>query len=191
MKNKIIKSLASFALMVGLAATVQATQITGSLDLKGNATLDNTSLLAAKAVNTFANVTAAGPGTLSYSGIADGTSVSMPNALVWNPITVPVSSLWTLTVSGVTYSFDLLTLNADFQGGKALNLSGTGTLKITGFDDTPGVFSFSIASSAGSAENATFGFSASNSAQVPDGGTTVMLMGAALSGLALLRRKLA
>src|ERR1035437_7972959 len=165
MKNNIIKSLASFALMVGLAATVQATQITGSLDLKGNATLDNTSLLAAKAVNTFANVTAAGPGTLSYSGIADGTSVSMPNALVWNPITVPVSSLWTLTVSGVTYSFDLLTLNADFQGGKAPNLSGTGTLKITGFADTPGVFSFSIASSAGSSENATFGFSASNSAQ--------------------------
>jgi hypothetical protein len=58
-------------------------------------------------------------------------------------------------------------------------------MQLAGFTDTPGTWIFS-----GNQSGGTLSFSTSNG-NVPDGGMTVMLLGAALSGLALIRRKLA
>ena len=86
---------------------------------------------------------------------------------------------------GNSYSFDLLTLMITQQGGDSLTLHGTGTLHITGFDNTPGTWIFTANEAGG-----TFSFSSSNGAIVPDGGTTVMLLGAALGLLGIARRAL-
>ena len=67
-------------------------------------------------------------------------------------------------------------------------ITGTGTLTGAGFDSTPGTWAFS-AQSAGGIHQASFTFSADTTgAGVPDGGTTVMLLGAALGALGLARR---
>jgi hypothetical protein len=87
---------------------------------------------------------------------------------------------------GDTYSFDLLTLSIDGQGGNTLSLSGTGDLNITGFDTTTGTWVFTANQGGG-----TFSFSSSNAAQTPDGGSALILFGLALGGLEALRRKLA
>jgi hypothetical protein len=70
-----------------------------------------------------------------------------------------------------------------------LSLRGTGTASITGFDDTPGVWILTF----NTADNGvTFSFSGSSAAVpgVPDGGTTLILFGVAMSVLGLIRRKL-
>jgi hypothetical protein len=96
-------------------------------------------------------------------------------------------ALWSFISGGLTYSFDLASLSVDARGTDGsgnpfINLSGVGTLKITGFDNTPGSWIFTA-----NAASSTFSFSSSNGA-LPDGGTTAMLLGSALALLGMARR---
>ena len=66
---------------------------------------------------------------------------------------------------GITYSFDLTAIQSVAQGTDAngnmfLNISGTGILHATGFDNTPGTYIFTANEAGG-----TFSFSSSNGAQ--------------------------
>jgi hypothetical protein len=96
-----------------------------------------------------------------------------------------VSPLWSFSSGGLTYSFSLTGLtNAtliDVVGARVLNVSGSGIASISGggssFDPTEGTFVL-----AGSGSSAAFHFYALTS--VPDSGTTIALLGAALIGLA-------
>jgi hypothetical protein len=65
-------------------------------------------------------------------------------------------------------------------------IEGTGMAKITGYEDTDGEWIITANKRGGS-----FSFASSASAPTPDGGLTLILLGGALSGLALIRRKLA
>jgi hypothetical protein len=70
-----------------------------------------------------------------------------------------------------------------------LELTGTGMFSIIGGnpnDNTLGTWQLGFGES-----GASFTFQSTAATGVPDGGMTVMLLGAALSGLALIRRKLA
>jgi hypothetical protein len=91
----------------------------------------------------------------------------------------------------VTYEFDLNSVGVVTQNNTFLNLLGSGTLKATGFTDTTGSWSFTISNPTGD-PHATFAFTFANSqtAAVPDGGMTAMLLGGALSVLAFIRRKI-
>lgn len=121
----------------------------------------------------------------SYAPVPGGTP-----ATYFGFSAVPSSApqaLWTFMFAGLTYSFDLGTLSVlsrglDGNGNPFINLEGTGTLKITGFTDTPGSWLFTANSA-----SSTFSFSSSNGA-IPDGGTTVMLLGAGLAALGMARR---
>lgn len=108
------------------------------------------------------------------------------NAFVFDPFSPPISPLWTFMFAGVTYSFDLTALTIDSQGGNSLVLSGSGTLDITGFDTTPGSWVFTANQGGGS-----FSFSSSNNADLPEPGSALALLGIALLGVEVLRRKLA
>jgi len=86
----------------------------------------------------------------------------------------PVANLWGFFWGGSSYTFDLNTLNIDYQYAdpfqSALVLSGTGIIKVSGaganYDPTPAAFIFSAIQSRGS-----FVFGVSNSAPIPgDGG---------------------
>jgi hypothetical protein len=64
----------------------------------------------------------------------------------------------------------------------------SGTVHATGFDDTPALFSFTVNNPDG-LTHLTYSFAnATVTVPTPDGGTTVMLLGAALSVLGIARR---
>ena len=66
-----------------------------------------------------------------------------------------------------------------------LNVTATGTLHGAGFDDTAGTFTFTVTGT-----GVRFGFAANTVAAAPDGGSAVALLGLALAGVEVLRRKL-
>ena len=186
MKTKI---LAFACAVVSMAATsLQALPVTGTVDMSGTAILDNTLLGSANGVTSF--------GVVTVGGIPDGTFTGTAGAAVtwnpfnWNPANTPIIPLWTYTVGLTTYSFDLTTVSVDDQDNQFLNLLGTGVLHATGYTDTAGTWSFTISNPTGGAHaNFAFTFANSQTASVPDGGMTVAMLGLALSGLGLVRRK--
>src|SRR4030095_7655965 len=129
----------------------------------------------------FSNVT--GGATGDFAGIAAGTQATMAQAWVFNPST-PTPGLW--IVGGFT--FDLASCTIDNQTAKDLTISGTGTVSGNGFDATTMTWMFT-SQNAGGQNMQEFSFSA-NSNSVPDGGSAVALLGIALAGMEVLRRKL-
>ena len=188
MKKNMIKSLACAAATLGLAASVQAGSITGGISLAGNISFNTGNVNTATAATFSAGQVTSVAGSYVGQGIVMNTAgtVSFPNSpLVFSPFAAN-SPLWTTATTSGSASFDLTSLTQDLQpGDNTLTLKGTGTLHLTGFSDTAGNWILTANSLGG-----TFSFSSSNGA-IPDGGTTAILLGAALSGLALLRRKLA
>lgn len=196
MKNS-FKSLIAAVLLVGFASAVQAIPITGSVDMSGTVFLNDQTLGTATAATSFGSVTVGGIPTGAYTGTA-GSSVTW-SAFSWDATFVPVSPLWTFfnAGTGYTYTFALNSVGVVTQNNTFLNLLGAGTLSITGagspYTPTAGVWSFTISNPTGG-DHANFAFTFANSQTaaggVPDGGTTILLLGAALSGLGLIRRKL-
>lgn len=179
------------AAAMAFTASVQATLITGTVRMSGDVTLDTQSLATATGASLFSAVTVVGSPTGSYVGTA-GQSVTW-KAFSWNPSTAPVGELWKFSYLGNDYTFDLGSITSVSQSVDSLLITGVGTVNITGgaFEATPANWTFQITdSSGGTGGSFVFGFSDSNTA-IPDGGTTAMLLGSALSGLALLRKKLA
>jgi hypothetical protein len=81
---------------------------------------------------TYANILFQTPAAFSnFSFTGDGTSVSL---------TSPVTSLWSLSFGGNSYSFDLLSLTDGHVESGSMGFTGTGLLHATGYDDTLGTF---------------------------------------------------
>jgi hypothetical protein len=185
MKNKWI--ILAAAVAVTALTTAQAVPITGAIDMSGTATVNSLSLAAATAATSLTGVAVTGGPTGAFAG-------TFGSVVAWNGFTWPggsASPLWTFTASGVTYTFALATDSVANQSNTFLNLLGSGTLTATGYDPTPGLWSFTISNPSGApGANFQFSFANSQTAVVPDGGATVMLLGAALSALGLFRKKL-
>jgi len=179
----------------GLALSVQAipTSISGSISFSGTTSIDGTSFVTATKFTSFQNAFVGAPSALSgdYVGTS-GAAVTM-TPFTWSPPTAstPIHPLWTFVSGGNTYSFDLSVLHEDTATPTGLLLSGQGTAHITGPGltklDTTGFWDFS----AQTLGLSTFTFSSTTTAarQVPDGGTTVAMLGAALFGLGLIGRR--
>jgi hypothetical protein len=184
-----LPKLALAILVAGFATTAftghqaKAVMITGAINFAGGAVFDTNSLATATRVNTFSDVfVTAADG--DFSTVSVGDAVTMATPYIFMPST-PTPSLW--SVGGFTYDLDSSTVvlqNADF-----LIISGTGTISGNGFDTTSGTWSFTTQEPDA---NGVFSFSAGTAGQgVPDGGATVALLGIALAGVELIRRKLA
>ena len=165
----------------------QATAINGDIQFAGETHFDTNSLATATRVVTwfdvfhnagFSSVTS---GTGDFAGIAPGTQATMAQPWIFNPST-PTPGLW--SVGG--FSYDLLTSTIVTQNANTLHITGTGIVSGNGFDPTSMDWSFTT-QSAGGHTRINFSFSA-NGVAVPDGGTTVMLLGAALGVLGMARR---
>jgi hypothetical protein len=190
MKNKwlIAGVVAAF---VAFSATVQATPITGTINFDGGTATLNGPIGTATAITAFGGSTIVNNNfgvapTGSFAGTG-GTAVTfLLSGFTFSPglSPNPVSPLWIFVLGGITYSFDLTSVVSSIGVGPSLNLAGNGIVHKTGFTDTFATWTFSTTGSGPT----IFGFVAGNKA--PDGGTTVMLLGAGLSGLALLRKKL-
>ncbi len=182
-----IQKLALALLATGLVTAglgshqAQAAQINGAITFSGGAKYDTNSLATATTVQKFSNVTVQS-GDGDFSGL-DGSSVNMATPYVFVPSTA-TPALW--SVGGFT--FDLTSSTVVLQSSSFLLITGTGTISGNGFDPTVGTWSFTSQSPSA---RGVFSFSSGTDAQgVPDGGTTVSLLGIGLAGVALLRRKL-
>ena len=190
LSKTILAVLAIGALGCGLfTQQTQAAQINGDIQFAGEVQFDTNSLATATRVVTwfdvfhnagFSSVTSA---TGDFSGIAPGTQATMGQPWIFNPST-PTPGLW--SVGGFT--FNLLSSTIVTQTAKNLSIEGTGTVSGNGFDATTMDWSFTTQSSGGKTRT-TFSFSA-NGLAVPDGGSAVALLGLALTGVEVLRRRL-
>jgi hypothetical protein len=197
MKNNMIKYLACAAMALGLAATVQAAQINGSLGFSGQFTQNGGTSGDLSSATTLS----IGPWAVG-AAIGDFAGTTVPNVLslisdfnVFHPITTlngPLSpagqTMWTVKAgNGNIYSFDVTSEMQTWNASqRTLIMSGTGTFSDTVGDTAAGDWQLSFG-----VTGAAFTFQDTAATGVPDGGMTVMLLGAALSGLALIRRKLA
>src|SRR5438105_12709986 len=165
----------------------QATAINGDIHFAGETHFDTNSLATATRVVTWFDVfhnaghSSVTSGTGDFAGIAPGTQATMAQPWIFNPST-PTPGLW--SVGG--FSYDLLTSTVVIQNAGTLFITGTGIVSGNGFDPTSMDWSFTT-QSAGGHTRLNFSFSA-NGVAVPDGGSAVMLLGAALSALGMARR---
>jgi hypothetical protein len=186
MKSITLKYLASAAFASGLVLSTQAIPITGNITMGGGATFNTASVNNATAVTSWAANDFV-KSVSGFSGVSINDLVTMGGA--WTFLPAPgtaVSALW--SVDG--YTFDL-TSDVVSQGGGFINITGVGTIRNAAYDTT--AFNWNFSSQDPSANTPpVWSWSASTAeVGVPDGGTTAMLLGAALTGLGLLRRKLA
>lgn len=183
--------------VAGFALGLQAvpTTISGGISFSGTSSIDSTSFVTATRFTLFQDVTVGAPSAQSgdYLGTSGATVTLVP--FIWDGPTAstPINPLWTFVSGGNTYSFDLSVLHKDFASPTGLLLSGLGTARISGPGleklDTPGLWNFSAQTQGLS----TFTFSSTTTVPppgVPDGGTSVVLLGGSLLGLGLIRRKL-
>jgi len=168
----------------------QATAIQGNINFAGAVQFDTNSLATATQVTTWFDIlnnagfsSVAPGGTDDFAGIPPGTQTTMAQPWIFNPST-PTPGLW--SVGGFT--FDLLTSTIVTQNAQFLSISGTGIVSGNGFDPTSMEWNFS-SQNAGGGSRTLFSFSA-NGVAVPDGGSAVALLGLALTGIEVLRRKL-
>jgi hypothetical protein len=163
----------------------QAAAIHGNINFAGAVQFDTNSLATATTVMTwfdvngnagFSNVT---PGATGNFGIPAGTQATMAQPWIFNPST-PTPGLW--SVGGFT--LDLLSSTVVTQNAQFLSITGTGIVSGNGFDPTSMEWSFTTQNAVGG----IFSFSA-NGLAVPDGGSAVALLGIALIGIEVLRRK--
>jgi hypothetical protein len=109
----------------------------------------------------------------SFSTLAAFTTAIF-NSVSFLPLSPSPVTLWTAG----DFSFALENVAVDLQSATQLNLSGTGILTgPAGFDPTFGTWNFQGGGTAG------FTFRTDNNATVPDGGSAVLLLGAALAGV--------
>ena len=192
MKNltKTIFAVLAAGFLSGTLSTqeAQANQINGTIDFAGAVRFDSSHLEAATRVNLWRDIN----GNLGFSNVADvtgnfssialGTKATMAISWIFSPST-PTPGLW--SVGGFT--FNLLSSTVVTQTSTFLNITGTGIISGNGFDPTEGTWAFTSQNAGG--QHTFFSFSA-NAASVPDGGSTVSLLGCALLGLVSVRRKL-
>jgi len=192
MKKTILAVLAMGALSCALfSQQAQAVPITGTIQLGGAVQFDSSSLNMAHRVNvwfdTFGNPghSTVQPGnTGTFASILPGTQADMAQPWIFNPST-PTPHLW--SVGGFT--FDLMSSTIMHQTATFLSIAGHGIVTgPPGFDATPMDWAFTT-QNAGGQTHMVFSFSANGSSPgVPDGGATVMLLGAALGALGMARR---
>ena len=191
MKKTILAVLAMGALSCALfSQQAQAVPITGTIQFGGSVQFDTQSLATAHRVNVWFDSNGnAGHSTVqpgnegTFASIPAGTQADMAQPWIFNPST-PTMHLW--SVAGFT--FDLMSSTIMHQDASALVILGSGTVSGNGFDATNMDWAFST-QSAGGHTHMVFSVSANGSAPgVPDGGATVMLLGAALGALGMARR---
>jgi len=168
----------------------QAALVEGNVNFAGAVTFDTTSLATATRVKTwfdsngnsgFSSVQLGATG--DFAGIGAGTQATMAQPWIFVPST-PTLALW--KVGGFT--FDLNSSTVDTQTTKNLTIEGSGIVSGNGFDATPMTWMFTTQNSGG--KNMQFFSFSANSTAVPDSGSAVALLGLALTGIEVLRRKL-
>jgi hypothetical protein len=181
-----VLSTAAICAAILAAPGAQANQITGSIGFDGSGVTINSVILAtatsfsisSPAVNTTTGV---------YNAVPSGDSNVTFNGFVFSPPVSSITPLWTFTVGTTVYSFDATTVSSTFNSAlDSWEMGGAGIAMITGFDDTPGTWNVNLSETG---DSFVFDSSAGSVASVPDGGSTLMMLGSALLVLGVSGRK--
>ncbi|MBI1178314.1 hypothetical protein GC207_12835 [bacterium] len=190
MKQTLLALSAKFAIatsIVGLiGSSAYAGLITGDISFAGAYSPNLNNLINATQIN-FQN-TFVVSATDDFSSVAPLTGVTMASSLTFNPLfSVGNNPLW--SVGG--FSFTLSSLAIENQTATALTLSGVGKISKSGFDDTDGSWVATFNSNGMSRKGtATFSWSSTSVADnVPDGGSSLLLLGVAVTGCGIMLRR--
>lgn len=195
MKLKTTLMLGAVTLALGFSTAANAAFINGTINFSSGAGTglllrdagggNTTNLAAAVGVNNWGtpqvDLTSG-----NFTVIPSGTAATFTAPWIFDPSTA-TSPLWSVTFGGTTFTFNLTSSTIQVRNSVALYVTGTGTVTGTGFQATPGTWSFSPSNRPDG--QGRFSWAGSTGTGVPDGGTTVALLGGALLGLAGLRRK--
>lgn len=190
MKTKLM-ALTAVAAALGFSATVQASTVNGQIEFGIGTVTSATSGL--DTTVTFSNPWSIEAGNGNYTGLTSGSVTFSPITFVTSSstLTSTVNPLWTFVIGSTTYDFNLSALTAANITPGSIALSGNGTAQITGeTDNTAATWSLQGTGNGGYVFNFSSTSTSSTAPSVPDGGTTVILLGAALSGLAFVKRQL-
>jgi hypothetical protein len=193
MNTSIKKSIVAVALAVIGIGAASADTLSGSIAFTGGVTLDNSDAGSATKVMTWTSATAPGtPIVLSDTGsfaalVAPGTAVSFAPAWKFNT-TGQINNFW--SVGGFVFNLVSSQITSETPG-VGVTVSGMGSITGPGGLSSSAVsWTFSASDPATGADaNGTPIFTFQGLSNVPDGGMTLVLLGASFSGLALARRK--
>ncbi|HEY5297430.1 MAG TPA: VPDSG-CTERM sorting domain-containing protein [Verrucomicrobiae bacterium] len=183
MKTNWLKITVAVAAIVSLGGIAQATPITGNIGFSGGAQMntDNANT-AAEVIGWITPVVSTAPSG-SFTGLSGAVTMNSP--WTFNPST-PLAAFW--SIGGFTFNLVSSTIIFDASGHLDIDVYGNVVSTNPSFSQTAFSGSFDIANpNDGHAQE----FSARLSFEpVPDGGTTVMLLGLGLLSLALFRKKM-
>jgi len=179
-----IKVAAAVTVVVCLTGIAQATPITGNIGFSGAVQLNSATANSATAATAWFNTVAATTSGSFVGIVNNGDAVAMTGATPWSFNSGALANFW--SVDGFT--FNLTSSSIFSQVGGFLNVVLAGTVTGNGFTTTAFNGTFQVADPASSLPQTFTSRLSFNS--VPDGGTTVMLLGGVLMGLGLLKRKL-
>ena len=185
MKKTILAVLAMGALSCALfSQQLQAAPISGDVAMGGQIQF-NSSLGTATTVTHWISVGANNDGFGTVLGVTGdlATFISpLDEAAMFQPWNFssggPQAALW--SVGGFTFDLASSTIVTQIPG--FLNITGTGTITGNGFDPTAAQFTLTVTRLG---TQLVFG---AITAGIPDGGTTVMLLGFGISALGIARR---
>jgi hypothetical protein len=188
MKNKWTMMAGVAAALIGFSTTAQAilinNYISGTIGFAGDVTLNGSVGIASEVTQWLSSSQTGSPqvGTATgdfatYVTLGDAVTFATTPWLFYT--STPISAFW--SVDGFT--FDLTSSSITIHTSTEVDVYGTGTVSGNGFAATAGTWFFT-------AHDPDDTFSFSSTTVVPDGGVTVMLLGAALSALGLFRKKL-
>jgi hypothetical protein len=181
------KLIATAAVLMACAASLQADPITGSTGFTGSYTASNSNLTTANDVITITSASINGIQTGSFVG-AVLTSFSSP-ITINSPVNPTfVEPLWSETVGTHVFSF-VSTSDTTLLDTPNINvITGTGTITDSSDGDTvSGTYNMSF-----NVSGATFTWNGTSATTptVPDSGSAVALLGIALAGIEGVRRAL-
>lgn len=134
-----------------VCSTANAAFIEGNITFDGSAV--STDWTTATSID-FTSVSVSG-GTEDFAGVAVGTLTTIQDPFAFDPAgSGPIGPFWTFTDGGLIYAFTLLDWTIDQRTTTDLALSGYGTIRISGFDDTEYSWSLSLSNVTGTAVSA-------------------------------------
>jgi hypothetical protein len=171
-----------------LTPALQATEITGSIGFGSlGVSIVGSDLATASSFSlSDAFITTE---TGNYTAVPILTPVTF-NGFQFNPPVASVTPLWTFDANGIDYSFDATSVTSSYDTTtRQWDIGGDGMAMATGYSATPGTWNINLSQSGASVVFDSTAAVAPTAPGVPDGSSTMLLLGGGFVGLAGFSRK--